>query len=171
MEEIVAVDALLADRRVPMFLLPEEGLQSYIVVPRAAFDEDLLRAFPHRNVGRAVRAQVLLDAPRCRVEVEGKRVYTSVPSVLYNDLPILALCTQAVVGLPVELLHRSVGLVMEPSRETQLDTRLNIKVWKSGEFVAHKRLLVYDREDPVPIILLVQGGGEDVFMCIIPDRL
>ena len=168
-EEVIAVDALTFGRRAPTFVLPEPNIRSYIVVSRSAFDDDLLRAFPSRDVGRAVREQLLLDAPRCDVEVEGARVHRTIPSAL--DVSKLALCTQAVVGLPVELLHRSVGLVMEPPRQQGgVDAKLTIKVSQSGDFSAHKRLVVYRHDDGarVPILLFVLGSSDDVHMHIIP---
>lgn len=171
MEDMIAVDAMLSNRATPTFLLPERGVQSYIVVPRRAFDDDLMRAFPHRDAERAVKAQVLVDAPRCRLEVEGVRVHSSIPDALSEDVRMLAVCTQAVVGLPVELLHRSVGLVMEPSRDSTLDRGLTIRAWSGGDFIAHKRLLIYYDDQLIPIVLLVQGGDDDVFMSVIRDRL
>ena len=171
-EAAVAVDALVLGRRAPTFTLPEPGVESYVVVPRPAFDEDLLRSFPGRDVRRAVRSQVLIDAPRCDVEVEGVRVNETIPPGL-EDVATLALCTQAVVGLAVELLHRSVGLVMEPPRRhgggRGEAERLSIRVSLSGDFSARKRLVVYRSDGTqVPILLLVVGGGEDVCMHVIP---
>ena len=171
MEDAIAVDALLPDRKAPAFALPEGGLHSCIVVPRRAFDLDLLRSFPHRDTGRAVRAQVMRDAPRCKLEVEGERVRSRVPAALCDDVRKLALCTQAVVGLPVELLHRSVGIVMEPPRAPGVrDAKLSIKVARDGEFSARKRLVVYSDGTHTPIVLCVVGRADDVSMYVIADR-
>ena len=165
MDDAIAVDVLLPTRNLPQFALPRGEIQSYIVVSRETFDEDLLRSFSSRERMSAIKNQVFIDSPRCCIEVDGVRT-KSIPPIA--DARKLALCTQAVLGLPVELLHRSVGLVMEPQC-CEVDKGLIIKVSNDGDFTAHKRLVVFTNGVRHPVVLFLVGRKDEVYMHVVPD--
>lgn len=167
-EPTVAIDAMTYGRRFPRFALPRPGMESCIVVARQYFDDDLLCAFPMRGRMESIRRQVEVDAPRCRLEIEGIRI-ASVPCAFEYGERILALCTQAVMGLPVELLHRSIGMVTEPLREETRDGEMVIRVKKDGEFVVHKRLTLHAYGNMVPVVVFMFGCSDMVHMHVARD--
>jgi hypothetical protein len=178
MDDACAVDVLWPERRHAVRLaLPTRAMSSVVVIPRSLFDADLLSAFLPRN--RETRAtlvyrQVDLDAPRSHVYVDGVRVRSAAAADccgLRNDR-LLALLTQAVVGLPVELLHRAGHCVMEPPRTLKASSSpLTVRVLSdSGDFMAHKALAIAgaDPERPRVFVVFLAAVGDHVHMHVSP---
>ena len=87
---------------------PEVVATSTVYVPRDVFAADLASAFGNAD---AVRRQVEVDVPRSHVEVDGER-RTRAP---LHGVPshLLPMCTQAVLGLPITLLHSPTRMVLD----------------------------------------------------------
>lgn len=124
---------------------------SIVQIPRATFERDTARAFTSKE---AVRRQVQIDAPRCILEVDGTRYTHGIPPLRSSLLP---LCTQAVLGLPVELLHRSTSGVLERSPHTPLVIRLS----SAGDLMVRKDLRVLLHNKVVPLRVLVVATNDN----------
>jgi hypothetical protein len=79
-----------------------------VYVPRDVFVEDLASAFRNDD---AMRRQVELDVPRSHVEVDGERRRNAPLHGVSRHL--LPMCTQAVLGLPITLLHSTTRTVLD----------------------------------------------------------
>ena len=157
MNDFNAFDVLLPDRCRPRFA--HLDLDSMIIVSRIDFDKDLLGAFDSNNRYEAIIQQVQIDAPRCHLEVDGIHI-TSVPMSLRHDSQKLALCTQVIMGLAVEILQRTHHLVLEHTNPQR--KRLVIKVLSNGSFCAYKKLIVSQKKKP--IVLFLMGDNNDVYI-------
>ena len=135
--------------------LPDDGVVSCVTIPRHVYTNDLATAFRDTSV----RKQVSVDAPRCHLEVDGVRCL-GVPEMLPDSL--LPLCTQAIMGLPVELLHKTFGCVAEVEKHSPLKVCLT----STGDVVAHKELCIFDgtKAVPVHVSVITMEGDSDVFI-------
>lgn len=136
-------------------LCPDEEVVTTVHFTRHSFMKDLLRYFKDEA---SIRRQVELDAPRCRLEVGGVRT-KGVPSLPSH---LLAVCTQAVLGLPLELLHMSGYSVLEVFPRP---SQLFLSVHECGSFTVMKRMLLLSRTHrATPVLISLRSEGEDVLM-------
>lgn len=150
----VAVEAILPRRRQLSLPIPEPGLTSSVVIPRVMYLEDVRSAF-HSDAH--VRRQASIDAPRMRVVVDGVRCLRA--TTLNTEL--LAICTQASLGLPVQLMHASGDVyILEPRTKTPLC----VTVASTGDFVVSKDLDVAhgNRETQIRIIVIGMSESNEV---------
>ena len=110
----------------------EAGIDCTVYVKKSFFDVDLLRGFATPEEGFK---QLSKDAPRSEFIFNGLR-YTFPPQIM--PLSLMPYCTQAVMGLPVEILHQNLGLVRETG------TPLHIRAYTFATPLVHasKDLLV-----------------------------
>ena len=100
---------------------PAHNVISSVFVSRSKYDADLQSAFATAD---SVRTQARLDFPRSSVEIDGCRRTTPPVHALPADL---MWCTQSVMGLPLERLHRAGLVAMEPSA-LRVDRALRVRV-------------------------------------------
>lgn len=144
------IDAIHVYREDLVPLLPTEDVISKVIVSREVFEEDLQRSFrSEEDVDRQVR----LDAPRCLLYVDGARRWTLPHDLCERWRP---LCTQSVVGMAVELLHRSAG-VDNPVAEASPPSPLHIRVTTTGDLVVTKALRLMVTDERITVLL----RGED----------
>ena len=130
--DAVASDLVSFGRRRTVPILDPE-CACCVHVDRRDFLQDILRAFKN---SASVRRQAAIDAPRCSLEVDGLR------RNLIDNIPphLLPFCTQAVVGLPIELLHFAGHHVIGSSP-------LSIKLLSCGDFVITVQATIVDAID------------------------
>lgn len=113
-------------------VLPRSSdITSRVFVRRCDLEWDVRQSFATEA---AIRHQATIDFPRSDVEIDGRRC-TAPPASVCPTL--LCLATQAVMGLPVALLHQTVPVVVNA------DTPLRVRLDTSANLcVAQKELLV-----------------------------
>lgn len=120
-----------------------------VAMERRVFEADLRAAFATTSATR----QANLDMPRSVVLVDGvrlKRADAVAPS-------LHAFCTQAVVGLAVQLLCDEARVVAECAAKTPLRVAIHTG---DATVVASKRLRVLDADTETPVTLLVHLDGD-----------
>jgi hypothetical protein len=141
---------------------PSHSVISSVFVTRSRYDADLHHAYANAE---GVRMQARLDFPRSLVEIDGRR-RTTPP--MRTPIADLMWCTQSVMGLPVERLHRAGLVAMEPTAqrwERKLRVRLNTV---DREVLATKVLVVLPltadlaSQTAVPIFVLVHAQRDHV---------
>lgn len=116
---------------------PCRNVISSVLVTRSRYDADLRRAFASAD---EVRAQARLDFPRSSVEIDGSLRTTPPVHVPIRDL---AWCTQSVMGLPVERLHRAGLAALEPAADCKGGRAMHVRLDSAErEVVAWKALRV-----------------------------
>ena len=151
MDNFLAIDLLSAHRRLPKVPLPSQKVHSCVVIPKHLFLQDLRRSFAS---AQDVRRQAHVDAPRMQLMVDGVRK-RSLPQVSIDLLPC---CTQAVMGMPVEIMMRMPGAlyVLEPRQSAPLSVTLS----SAGDLVASKDLVVVHAEGQTPVRALVVANAD-----------
>ena len=147
-------------------LLPDKGVFSTIYMSRRTYDSDLNAAF--QNEGAAWR-QAGLDLPRSRVEVDGVRMTRPSPIV---GAHFVRYVTQAIMGIPIEALHRAGALPVERTGCIPACRALRISVdTEADEVLARKRLrLVLPPNGPiVSICIVVHAMSEHVRIDFVRD--
>lgn len=139
MDAFEAVDAIpdfgsrRCRRQMACALVPSPDVRCSVVdVPRRAFLADVRAAFASDD---AVRRQIEIDAPRSNIVCDGARVADEAPPLARDVLPV---CTQAVLGSAVEMLHRGSDGVLEPARRAPMC----VSVSTCGDFLVRKDLRV-----------------------------
>lgn len=136
--------------------LPDDNVISSVTVPKGVFTSDLASA----SRTSCVRKQVSIDASRCHLEVDGVRCL-DIPETLPESL--LPLCTQAIMGLPVDLLQRSFDCVVETEKRSPLKVCLT----SSGDIVAHKQMRIFNGNQTFPVDVSVIITESDSHVSII----
>ena len=144
-----AIDVVGPRRRRARVALPTREVASTVWVPRDAYLRDIRGAFRGRA---SIQRQAETDAPRMRLTVDGRRL-THAPAL---PEALVAVCTQACMGLPLELLCGAPGVACV--REPPAPSPLSVTMCSSGDFVVRKDLRV-DLGDgtTAPVRALVVG--------------
>ena len=138
-ESIIFISNINSYEKNKALLLPEThpcSIISSVYVRREDFESDVLRSFSSES---AIRHQASVDFPRSDVEIDGRRCMDTPPNV---SIGLLSLCTQAVMGLPVMLLHDADHIVLNAS--TPLVVRVDSQ---SRSVVVRKELHIPFGED------------------------
>ena len=140
----------------------EEGTAEITVyVPRALFMSDLHAAYRSSCVVR----QVQKDAPRFELYVNGVRHF-GVPCGLSRAR--LPLCTQAIMGLAVELAHEAgANIVAECKPSAPLITHLHVTTGAEFVLYSQKGLRQLTAADVwAGISIRIFAGASDEYVCI-----
>lgn len=142
-----AVDVIDTAQRLKTVVVPPlaPGVVARIVVSGRLFWDDVRASFAS---DAAVRAQADLDVPRCEVYFNGVRQSDA------SNLPNTLACTQAVMGLAVEALHRGAMCVCAP---TPLCVRLT-----DTSVVATKAMHIYNDGWQTVWVTVEDSGGDVV---------
>lgn len=115
----------------PIVLPKSPDITSRVFVRRRDFEWDVRQSF---TTEAAIQHQARLDFPRSDVEIDGRRCAAPPASI---SPTLLCLATQAIMGLPVALLHQAAPIV------ANANTPLSVRVDTSANLcIAHKDLLI-----------------------------
>lgn len=141
-------------------LLPENNVISTVHVPLKTFVNDAVRCF---RDDKCIQRQVEIDCPRSHVEVDGVRVHDQIPSI---PSCLLLFCTQVVMGMPIEMLHRAGSIPFEPTFDKALRVRI---VSDTSEVIAYKNIdMCTENNDVVPIQICLHALNDDVRIDFVP---
>ena len=106
-----------------------------VYIPKDKYDADLNKCLKTEYI---TKKQLLLDMPRSDIYVEGEKQENEI-----NNIPrqLFKYCTQAVMGIPVELLSKT-GIVAEPLKTK----RMIVDVWNNTAYI-YKNLRIYTDEN------------------------
>jgi hypothetical protein len=131
------------------------GSERVIYIPRKIYDCEVCVG---QNTDTQLQTQINVDIPRTDFHVDGEE-FKSYPDTL--PLSLGRYCTQAVMGVPVELMSKF-GIVAECSKKMPL----KVEVW-GNKIRAQKWLrLIKDEHDCLPLQLSVLADMKDGFVLI-----
>ena len=155
MIELESVDVYWSSYRIPAVALdPHISARARVYLSKDLFFQDVMSSF--RNHSDLVR-QVEMDVPRMNVWLNGLRCVDARP--LFDDAKaasLLPACTQAVMGLPVQMMHSHDAFVAECAPATPLRVYLSTDGKEVG-FSAYKRLRILQND----MVVLVRIHADD----------
>ena len=152
-DEFEVFDVLHANGPPP--LIPHTTGSHVVYIDKTRYDQDLLRGQEHAV---AAYTQISKDIPRSTFFMNGRisrRVCADLP------LTLLRYCTQAVMGLPLELLHSSSVIVAERRQKRSMRicaTDQNVHVTKE--------LQVLDDATAIPVEITVHADVRDPIVIV-----